>query len=369
MSALETTQLFMPTFRFTSERDIDILITEELLASRGFLELFITAATKKFSAKDIAMWEVKHSTSRLLSRREIDIRISVTLKNGKNACVLVENKLDVYEQPEQAESYQAECRELTKSKSFDLAVCGLICPRNYSEKYGVFAKKFDFVLSYEQLCDNLSQRIENELDLDEEIVARLRHRAQLIIQAIDKQRRGYVQVVLPEKAGFNAKYTALVRDIAPECLPGPQMLREDGSPAESVSILFGARGTFAELAVEIRPRRFAHEFGRGQTHRANYVAVTFPRWGKYLKALNNEFTADLQNTSYRLSANVTSSRPNPGLVLYQATAPISYDLGFDAQFEKIKTGIQQADSLRSWVLSHPEVFSRWEKLIKRLEKK
>jgi hypothetical protein len=356
-------QDFMPIFRYASERDVDVLIVEELIASRSLVEFVLATAFNQIDRSKISNWNVRHSTSRLLSRREIDIRLIASTTEGQRVCLLIENKLDESEQPGQAESYQAESIDLRTNQSFDLVSSCLICPVSYAEKNSGFAQKFDFLLSYETLKSHFEKRLVDELALDEEIVGRLAHRVSLLDQAIDKRRRGYRQIVLPEKAGFNSKYVALLDSLAPLCRPGNQMLRGDGAPAESVSMLFDALGTFREIPEPLRPRRFAHEFGRGQKHRANYVAVTFSKWGRFLKQFQAEFEKDLDGTPYELLATVTSSRPNPGLVLLERTYPINYDVSFDEQQDNIASGIQKAENLRRWVLHNFSILRRWHVMV------
>jgi hypothetical protein len=349
----------MPTFRYATERDVDVLIVEELIASRSLVEAILSIAFKQIEGSNISNWDVKHSTLRLKSRREIDIRLIASTLEGQRVCLLIENKLDESEQPEQAESYQAESAELANSRTFDFVATCLVCPKEYAEKNAEFAQKFDFIFTYETLKSHLSMRLADDLALDEELVARLGHRLSLLDQAIEKRRRGYTQLVLSEKAGFNSKYVVLLNSAAPLCLPGNQMLRSDGAPAESVSMLFDARKTFSEVPDSIRPRRFSHEFGRGLKHRANYVSVTFSKWGKFLRDYRNEFEKDLIGTPYRLIANVTSSRPNPGLVLFEATRPVSYDVNFEDQQEDIASGILKAEGLRCWVVQNQSVLNKW----------
>src|SRR5712664_1108519 len=356
-------QDFMPIFRYASERDVDVLIVEELIASRSFVEVVLAAAFKQIDWSKISSWDVKHSTSRLMSRREIDIRLIASTAEGERICLLIENKLDESEQPGQVESYQAEAIELRTNHSFDLVASCLICPDSYAEKHSGFARKFDFVFSYETLRSHFQERLVSDRSLDEELVSRLAHRISLLDQAIEKRRRGYTQIVLPEKAGFNSKYVALLKSVAPLCHPGNQMLRGDGAPAESVSMLFDALATFREVPDSLRPRRFAHEFGRGQEHRANYVAVTFAKWGRFLRQFQSEFERDLAETPYELFARVTSSRPNPGLVLVERTKPVNYDVRFEEQQDDIATSIQKAENLRKWVLHNFGVLNRWHVMI------
>ena len=358
-------QDFMPTFRYASERDVDVLIVEELIASRPLVEVILKAAFEQIDPSKISNWDVKHSTSRLMSRREIDIRLIAFTADGKRICLLIENKLDESEQPGQAESYQAESVELKASHSFDFVASCLICPDSYSGKNSGFAQKFDLVFSYETLKSHLKKRLIDDPALDEELVNRLAHRVALLSQAIEKQRRGYTQVVIPEKAGFNSKYVALLNSLAPLCRPGNQMLRSDGAPAESVSMLFDAQVTFREVPTHFRPRRFSHEFGRGQVHRANYVAVTFAKWGRSLKRFRGEFEKDLAGTPYELTAKVTSSRPNPGLILFERVDAINYDASFEEQQNDIALGIQKAEKLRQWILQNFKILDGWSVIISR----
>jgi hypothetical protein len=362
MPRLES-QEFMPIFRYASERDVDVLIVEELIASRSFVEAVLAVAFKQVDRSKISSWDVKHSTSRLMSRREIDIRLIAATMKGERICLLIENKLDESEQPGQAESYQAEAIELRTNQSFDLVATCLICPDSYAEKNSGFAQKFDFVLSYETLRSHFQGRLVNDRALDEELVSRLAHRISLLDQAIEKQRRGYTQIVLPEKAGFNSKYVALLKSVAPLCRPGNQMLRGDGAPAESVSMLFDALGTFREVPDSFRPRRFSHEFGRGQEHRANYVAVTFAKWGGFLRQFKSELEKDLASTPYELIGRVTSSRPSPGLVLFERTNPVNYDVSFEEQQDDIAISIQKAENLRKWILDNFGILNRWHVMI------
>ena len=141
---------FMPTFRYAGERDVDLLVVEELLCSRKSLELFCLEARLPFLPKDIKSWDVKHSVGRQLSRREIDIRVHIEMFDGCRVCILLENKLGEKEQPRQAESYLEECEELTKLTKFEHAWCGLIAPTRYINENSSFATKFFSIRRYDE---------------------------------------------------------------------------------------------------------------------------------------------------------------------------------------------------------------------------
>ena len=61
---------YIPTLSHATERDIDLLLVEELFANFEFVTW--VAAQAGFEGA-IASWDVKHSKRRTRSRREIDI--------------------------------------------------------------------------------------------------------------------------------------------------------------------------------------------------------------------------------------------------------------------------------------------------------
>ena len=344
------------TLTHATERDVDLLLVEELKTSEKFLEQFLNLMC--LPSTQILSWSVTHSRRRTYSRREIDIAVSVERTVApRRLWLLVENKLDETEQPEQAESYAQESATMLREARADLVRTVLVCPDSYAQKNADFAAKFDHVVQYERVAEILAKRTDEETG---ELRARIGFRRELILQAITKARRGYQQIPLAPIATFNTRYVALCREIAPKLPPGPNMLRLDGNPAESVSMLFDHANAFSELPREIRPRRLAHEFGRGQVHRSHYAAVTIGAWGSHFEKLKPMIEKDLALVGYQARAALpTSKRPRPGLVIYAETPPIDNLGDFAMQRKAIERGIRETDELRHWVLSNAALLQKW----------
>ena len=341
---------FIPTLTHATERDIDLLLVEEIYSSPTFVAW---VCGKAGLTGHVASSTVLHSKRRTRSRREIDIFVDVGMTSGAKAALLIENKLDASEQPDQAESYREEIAAL--SDRFAQRAILLVCPVSYSDGHRQFAGKFDAVVSYEELASYFRSR---SLRVGEDS-ARMRFRAELLDQAVLKSRRGYTPVPNEVIGGFNAQYVTLLRKIAPDIHPGPTMLKE-ANPDESVSMIFDHNKSFAALPPEIRPRRFSHELGRGQLHRANYVSVVFGGWGGALKQVREALEKDAKPLGATFSAApATKVRPNPGLVMSCPTEPIDNRGDFATQEPAIIAGIRQATSLRRWLIDNQRLLFDW----------
>ncbi len=65
---------FIPTLTHATERDIDLLLVEELYSSAAFVAWM---AAQAGITGEISGWDVKHSKRRTRSRREIDIFVEL----------------------------------------------------------------------------------------------------------------------------------------------------------------------------------------------------------------------------------------------------------------------------------------------------
>jgi hypothetical protein len=178
----------MLTLTHATERDVDLLIVEELKCSHDFVRWFVEQASD-FTTSPIGYSTsmVLHSRRRTYNRREIDILLSIRSNRGQRVSILIENKLDTSEQFQQAESYRHEAETLVTSGEADLALTILVCPKAYAETNSNFAKKFDGIVSYEAIASFLEKR---NASTEGELAKRLSHRHDLFKQAIQKLRRG-----------------------------------------------------------------------------------------------------------------------------------------------------------------------------------
>lgn len=346
---------WIPTLTHATERDVDLLLVEELSSS---LDFTTWVAGHVGMVGSIAAWDVKHSRRRTRSRREIDILIEIDSRDGTRSAILIENKLDATEQPDQAESYRQELAAL--ASDYGRAAMVIVCPTAYAAQHPDFTGKFDLMLSYEEIAAFLRELL---AEAGSELALRYGFRAAILDQAIHKYRRGYTPIPDPVVGDFNARYVLLLAELAPEIGPGPSM-RKPANPRESTSMIYDQAVSLAAIPDEIRPRRFAHELGRGSEQRANYVAVTFAGWGAALPAIGARLEADARGTGAFFEAKrPTKVRPRPGLVMALPCEPVDNQGSFDAQRDALARGIANAKKLRRWLLDNQDKLTAWKKLV------
>ena len=342
----------MLTLTHATERDVDLLLVEELRCSAAFVRWLVSQVAEITNTSlRYETSEVTHSKRRLHNRREIDICVTLKGQGDLPIILLIENKLDASEQVKQAESYQAEAKLLVVDRIAQAAYTILICPSAYATEHATFASKFDLNISYEAIIESLAARagVSGELGL------RLRHRREMLEQAVTKARRGYEAVPLPTIERFNAKYFALAAQSFPMLKPGPSMLKE-GRPGESKTMIFAPE---ALPDWEFLPQvRIVHQLREGNAN------VNFYTWGNYFTALAATVAADLARTPYRpVSTYNKRTNGRSSLMIVVGTPPIDNETGFDAQRENILAGMKATDELRAWIWSHQSVVERWAAIV------
>lgn len=113
------------TLTHATERDVDLLLVEELTASSEFAHWL---GQRAGWTESVGQWGVTHSKRRTQNRREIDIELRLTSPAAKRAILLIENKLGESPQSNQAESYREECQLLIRNGACSLAANVLVCP-------------------------------------------------------------------------------------------------------------------------------------------------------------------------------------------------------------------------------------------------
>lgn len=335
-----------PVLTHATERDIDLLLVEEFAAS----PLFARAVLKAIDLGNLGFVQaaVLHSVRRLYSRREIDISVRIQTHAGE-VLLLIENKLDTSEQPRQAESYRAEAEEQTTRHHLVRTV--LICPQAYSAENRRFAKGFDHVVNYENLAAFFEARAARETG---ELAGRLSHRGRMMRQAIEKQRRGYTQVIHPAKRQFTKRYVALAREIAPELVPGPSMLRE--SAADSVTMIF-APETLPKWPF-LPQMRIVHQLREANAN------INFYTWGDHFNELAARISADLAGTDIRAIPSVNKRKGGrAGLMLVVPTPALDHFIPFEDQIEAVHQGIVATRTLRDWFVHNQNAVRAWAALV------
>ncbi len=337
---------FIPVLTHATERDIDLLLVEELFCSPNFVAWLLNRALG--GKITVEKSEVLHSARRMHNRREIDITLGASTPSGRYI-LLIENKLDAAEQPDQSQSYRDEAEALAEP-GLKVLTC-LVSPKSYAAKNPVFASGFDFVLSYETIENYFAQAALRETQA---VASRLKYRAELMRQAINKGRRGYTQVIHPSKREFTKRYIPLARDLAPGLIPGPSMLRE--SAAESVTMIF-APETLPNWSF-LPKMRIVHQLREGNAN------LNFYTWGEQFDAIADQLGRAVQGLGFR--AEPTKNRRKGGkasLKVIVDTPRVDHLADFDAQLPAIRTGILKTNELLEWFLSRKTEVSRWAKVV------
>jgi len=336
----------IPVLTHATERDIDLLLVEEFAASPRFAATILKAIG--LGNLGFLRASVLHSVRRVYSRREIDISVRIETKTG-DILLLVENKLDASEQPRQAESYQAEACE--QAVRYQQVRTILVCPKEYRTEHAHFARGFDHVISYETLAGYFETLADSGTG---ELAARLSHRGRIMRQAIEKQRRGYTQVIHPAKRQFTERYVALAKKIAPELIPGPSMLRE--SAADSVTMIF-APETLPKWPF-LPQMRIVHQLREANAN------ISFYTWGDYFNALAAKVSADLSGTAMRAIPTVNKRKGGrSGMMLVVLTPQVDHFRPFEEQIEAVREGILATRALHAWFLAHRDVVRSWAALV------
>ncbi len=83
------------TLTHATERDVDLLLVEELKCSAEFMRWIADKVSKKVGGViNVTTSGVTHSRRRTYNRREIDICVSMSDLEGLSTYLLIENKLD-----------------------------------------------------------------------------------------------------------------------------------------------------------------------------------------------------------------------------------------------------------------------------------
>lgn len=336
----------MHTLTHATERDVDLIIIEEMKCSKDFVEWFVARILGRDECHSIESFDVLHSKRRIYTRREIDITLNISDGN-QNIMFLIENKLDTDPQFNQAESYKEEAA-VRLGQGMDVVKTVLVCPRSYVDSRTLFAEKFDCVFTYEEIHANFVRRSALAVG---ELSLRLSYKAELVRQAITKARRGYEAVPLPAIGQFAGKYVNLLRKNGIDLPPGPSMLKTD-SPGESKTMIFAPS---ALPSWSFLPQtRLVHQLREANSN------ICFYTWGMFFNDLASFMAADLAGTSYRLVPTINKrAAGRSGLMIVAATPAVDNLASFDDQTEAIEEGQRITLSLRNWFSSRQVEVERW----------
>lgn len=191
-----------------SERDIDLLLLEEFVASADFRSWFLSEIGVESAA---SLSEASRSVK--TESGESDLELTFQSRAGE-VKVLVENKVDAAFQPNQPQRYVTRAHGYRESGKYKDVVTVVMAPEDYfgdeSESYGFDAKiTYESVLSWFSAPDRKSPRTDYKLAL--------------LCVAIERGRAGWQLVPHPNVGLFWQMYWQLANKIAPQLsMPPPK---------------------------------------------------------------------------------------------------------------------------------------------------
>jgi hypothetical protein len=199
------------------ERDIDLLLLEEFLASVAFRHWFVaTAAINELSLGDFlgANRSVTHSTG------ESDLEVRFSDSDGGTLVLLVENKIGASLQPQQAERYHARGDDYFAKGHCSRYRTVIVAPLAYFVSPAQL-KGFQHRLSYEALIEWFEQA--------HSIGERRHYKVAILRSAIEKATLGYDPVADAGVTGFFQTYWHKATELHPELGMRKPMGRPSGS--------------------------------------------------------------------------------------------------------------------------------------------
>jgi hypothetical protein len=167
-------------FAAVAERDIDMLLLEEIHVSEPFRN-WLAIRLLPDGAKKIEFLGAWHSVYDA-KLGQTDLLFVFRDATGRKCACFLEDKIDAFFTNEQAERYRVRRDRSLASKQSDVAVTCLVAPRRYIDSHPADAAIFDLTVSYEEIRDRIGQGID----------VRSKYKVRFLQEAIDQNRRGYV---------------------------------------------------------------------------------------------------------------------------------------------------------------------------------
>jgi hypothetical protein len=304
-----------------AERDIDLLVMEELSVSDEFREWFSSRVFGEpiFQSK-IGAW---HSVSDS-QLGESDIVFLFEAIDGPRTAILIENKIDAPPQPQQGQRYRFRGEKGLKEGYWEKFKTCVIAPSKYlsSSKH---SESYDINISYEELLAYFQSR--NPRD------GRFSYKARILLEGIEQNRRGYQPEHSDQMTKFVSDYYAYVTGEYPHL--GMQEARP--RPAGSTWIMFYPK-TFPKgvnLAHQLTAG-LVKAFFTGQAESFDALQE------KYKSILPDNASIDVAGKSVAISIEVPQIEP--------------LSISFSDQKEKVKQALQNLCILEKLVSTNGSIY-------------
>lgn len=282
----------MLEFKFiasVAERDIDLLVLEELSVSERFRKWFSALVFGEPVYKsNLGAW---HSVSSD-NLGESDLLFLFVADNGTHMAILIENKIDAPPMPKQGARYRQRGKEGIKNGLWERFKTCIIAPN----KYLVSARNsgaYDVEVSYEEIYSYFVSRGDHDM--------RFAYKAKVLLEGIEKNRRGYQSEINEQMTNFvkhyfefaNEKYPALNMQNATPKPAGANWIEfyPDVLPPEGIGLAHQMTSGFVKL------------FFKGQAN--NYVTIL----EKYKSRLSERMSIRVAGQSVAISMRVPKLAP------------------------------------------------------------
>lgn len=204
---------------YVSERDIDLLLLEELHVSADFRSWFVAEVfgTACQCAQFVGAW---HSVDKA-NLGESDLVLEFLDAIGSPMAILVEDKIDALPQPEQGARYRLRGQEGVVDGSWQSFRTCIVAPQAYLTATAD-AAHYDACISYEAIRDWFRGSVAEE--------NRMAYKASFVQEGIDQNRRGYQRVPHPVVTQFWGAYWQIASTEFPQlqmAYPGQVPARSD----------------------------------------------------------------------------------------------------------------------------------------------
>ena len=196
------------------ERDIDLLVVEELASSIEFVHWFCEKVKGSLPAT-LGDVDVKHSCLHIgEGYGESDIVLRIKDQEGCSHIYLIEDKIDATFMPNQAERYRMRMNKIIEIDLLGSGKTVLLAPQSFLDSR-ISVAEFDVAISYELLIEYFDKQ--SNTSKIPELTHRYTYRRDFIQRAIDKKKNsGVVLEPDPRVCDFRAEYYSFVTSIAPE---------------------------------------------------------------------------------------------------------------------------------------------------------
>ncbi len=289
------------------ERDVDLILLEELATDNAFCEWFINELGLPKISENAGVW--RSITGYGLG--ETDILFSYN-SESKRIYILIENKLDASFQDKQFERYIQRAENYVNDNSCDTAFAILVAPKQYCDNQS----QFENFVSYEQISKRL------------EFTGTKRNifKSNLLKIASEKLRRGYQPVNSKSVQKFWYSYWKLKEDKYPNL----RMKKPDIVPQNSDWPML--------YDDDLKGIVFYHKLGQGNTD------VTFKKYPTETEYKIRDLLPDkyeLVKHSKSFSIRIFSGK-------------IDRTKDFDIQNSVINKGLENLEEIRLWLNKNKE---------------